>query len=76
MTKTQLDIIRDPPVLHPNTVLTLASARALLGLSKSGLQREIRLGRLRCSKRAGKCWILGAWLLEWLASGEVVRGGD
>jgi hypothetical protein len=31
---------------------------------------------LRCSKRAGRYWILGEWLLEWLRGGEVRRGGQ
>jgi hypothetical protein len=44
-----------------------------LGLAKGCLPREIRLGRLRASKRAGKYLIVGAWLLEWIESGEVKR---
>jgi hypothetical protein len=37
------------------------------------LPREIRLGRLRTSKRAGKYLILGGWLLQWIADGERIK---
>jgi hypothetical protein len=59
--------------LHPRTIYSLESARAALGLAQATLRREIRLGRLRVSKRAGRYFILGAWLLEWLEAGEVRR---
>ena len=35
------------------------------------IRREVREGRLRISKRAGRYYLLGAWLLEWLEAGEV-----
>ncbi len=62
------------PVIDPNAVFDLQQARQLLGLAKNTLGREIRLGRLRCSKRAGKCFVLGSWLLEWIQAGEIKRG--
>jgi hypothetical protein len=31
------------------------------------------MGRLRVAKRGGRYFLLGAWLLERLASGEIVR---
>jgi hypothetical protein len=40
-------------VIHPNSVFDLVSARAILGLKRGCLPREIRLGRLRSSKRVG-----------------------
>jgi hypothetical protein len=61
------------PVIHPLAVYTLQSARNDLGLAKATLGREIRLGRLRVAKRAGKYFILGEWLIEWLRAGEVSR---
>jgi hypothetical protein len=59
------------PVIHPNAVYSLELARNVLQLAKNCLPREIRLGRLRVSKRAGKYLILGAWLLEWIEAGEL-----
>jgi hypothetical protein len=54
-------------------VFTLASLRERLSLRKHTLLREIRLRRLRYSKRSGKVFILGRWVRDWLAAGEVVR---
>lgn len=59
-----------PHTIEPNSVYTLATASTVLHLPKSCLPREIRLNRLRVSKRAGRYYILGRWLLEWLESGE------
>jgi hypothetical protein len=63
-----------PHVIHPTAVYDLIAARAALGLAKGTLSREIRLGRLRISARAGKRYILGSWILEWLQGGEIRRG--
>jgi hypothetical protein len=63
-----------PHVIDPNAVYEMPHARAALRLAKGTLSREIKLGRLRSAKRAGKVLILGAWLLEWIAGGEVRRG--
>jgi hypothetical protein len=66
-------VTQEPHVIHPHAVYTLAAAQLALGLPKSTLRREVRLGRLRVSKRAGRYFLLGAWLLEWLRSGEILR---
>jgi hypothetical protein len=42
-------------------------------LAQATLRREVRRGRLRVSKRAGRYYVLGAWLLEWLRTGEIRR---
>jgi hypothetical protein len=60
-------------VVHPRAVYTLPSAQRALGLPKTTLHREVRLGRLRVAKRAGRYFLLGEWLLEWLRAGEVSR---
>ena len=60
----------EPHVVAANGIYTVGSATRAPGLSKSSLPREIRQGRLRVAKRAGRYFILGAWLLEWLQSGE------
>jgi hypothetical protein len=61
--------------IHPNDVFTLSGARAALRLAKSTFRREVREGRLRVSCRAGRRWLLGSWLLEWLRGGELARPG-
>jgi hypothetical protein len=63
----------DLPIIQPTAVYTIASLTTALALRPGTLPRELRLGRLRYSKRAGKVWILGAWALEWLEAGEVKR---
>jgi hypothetical protein len=62
--------------IHPTDVYTLAGARAALRLAKSTFRREVREGRLRVSCRAGRRWLLGEWLLEWLLAGELPRRGQ
>lgn len=71
--------MKSPCEITPDQVYDLVSARAALGLPKNTLPREIRLGRLRVSKRAGRYFILGQWLMEWLRDGEIckrVRAGQ
>jgi hypothetical protein len=62
-----------PHVIDPQAVYTLDSASRALGLKRGCLPREIRLGRLRAAKRAGKVMLLGEWLLGWIRAGEVRR---
>jgi hypothetical protein len=62
------------PVIHPRQVFTVEQARLALGLAETTLDREIRLGRLRCSMRGGRRWVLGEWLLDWIKAGEAERG--
>jgi hypothetical protein len=59
-----------PPILDTRAVFTRLQATALLGLKPSTLATEIRKGRLRVSRRAGRYFILGKWLLEWIERGE------
>jgi hypothetical protein len=61
------------PIIHAQAVYTISSLTEALSLRKGTLPREIRKRRLRYAKRAGRVWILGEWVLEWLKSGEVVR---
>ncbi len=63
--------MKQPHAILHEAVYDLEAARAALGLTKTTLSRETRLGRLRCSKRAGRIYVLGEWLLEWLRAGEV-----
>jgi hypothetical protein len=61
------------PIIHPRQVFSIDSLTQTLGLRRGTIPRELRLKRLRYSKRAGKVWILGAWVLAWLQSGEIQR---
>jgi hypothetical protein len=60
-------------LIHRTAVYSLESGRLALGLKRDTLRREVRLGRLRVAKRAGRYYVLGAWLLQWLEGGEVRR---
>jgi hypothetical protein len=57
-------------VIQPLAVYDREAARSALGLKKSTLIRELKLRRLRYSKRGGRIFILGKWLLEWIVTGE------
>jgi hypothetical protein len=45
-------------------------------LRASSVRREVRMGRLRRSKRCGRHYCLGKWVLQWLESGELKRRCD
>jgi hypothetical protein len=62
-----------PHIVHPHAVYTAASLQAALGLTRTTVSREARLGRLRVAKRAGRYFILGRWVMQWLEEGEVRR---
>src|SRR5262249_53509674 len=62
-----------PLVLDPRAVFTADEVRRALRLKASTIRRELREGRLRVSKRAGRYYILGRWLLEWIEAGELPR---
>jgi hypothetical protein len=58
-------------VIDPNGVYGVESAQQTLGLRRSTLAREIRLGRLQVAKRGGRYFILGRWLISWLEEGRL-----
>jgi excisionase family DNA binding protein len=62
-----------PHLIEPTAVYSVAEAQAVLRLKNSTIRRELREGRLRVSKRAGRHYLLGEWLLEWLRGGEIKR---
>jgi hypothetical protein len=64
-------VLSQPHVVCPTTIYSAPQLRAALGLRSSTLRREIRLGNLRVSKRAGRYFFLGAWVLQWLEAGEL-----
>jgi hypothetical protein len=57
----------------PTAVYTPTTLKAALGLRDNTIPREVRADRLRVSKRAGRYFVLGSWVLEWLRGGEVRR---
>jgi hypothetical protein len=59
--------------IAPTAVYDTVAVRTMLRLKLSSLRREIREGRLRVSRRCGRNYFLGAWLLAWLAAGELNR---
>jgi hypothetical protein len=65
--------VKQPHLIQPAAVYDLEAARTALVLSKTTLNRELRLRRLRYAKRAGRYWILGEWLLQWIRDGEARR---
>jgi hypothetical protein len=66
-----------PPihVIAPTAVYSVDDARRLLRLKQSSVRREVRAGRLRVSKRCGRYFLLGQWLLAWIREGELPRRG-
>ncbi len=52
-------------------VYDVGGAQRALRLTKSTIRREVREGRLRVCKRAGRYYITGEQLLAWLHSGEL-----
>jgi hypothetical protein len=60
-------------VIDRDAVYRIGQLTQLLGLRPSSLPREMKLGRLRHSKRSVKVYILGRWVTQWLEEGEVVR---
>ena len=57
-------------VVYPGAVYTVDDLRRIFGLKASSVRREVRLRRLRISKRCGRYYCLGQWVLEWLEDGE------
>ena len=60
-------------VISPDAVFRLDELRAILGLPMTCLKREARLGRLRVSRRSGRYWVTGRWVMAWIEGGEVDR---
>src|SRR5947208_2203772 len=60
-----------PHVIHPDAVYSKAEAEHFLRLAKTTIRTEVRRRRLRIARRAGRYYILGEWLLQWLRDGEL-----
>jgi hypothetical protein len=75
--QTSTEPVCTQPSIHeirPTAVYFVDDARRILRLKQSTIRREVRDGRLRIAKRAGRYYLLGEWILEWLRGGEVKRG--
>jgi hypothetical protein len=62
-----------PRIIDANAVFTSKELQALLCLKRTTIRREIRAGRLRVSKVAGRYFFLGEWVLEWIRARELRR---
>jgi hypothetical protein len=60
-------------VIHATAIYSVDEAQHFLHLRRSTIRRELREGRLRVSKRAGRYYLLGEWLIDWIRAGEVRR---
>jgi hypothetical protein len=54
-------------VIEPNHWYLQEDVKQLLRLKATSLGREIRERRLWAVRRCGRCYILGQWILDWLA---------
>jgi hypothetical protein len=61
------------PVIDPYAVYFTDTLQKVFRLRKSTIRREWKEGRLRLAKRAGRYFVLGEWVLEWLRTGELSR---
>jgi hypothetical protein len=59
--------------IRGSAVYSVEEAQRALHLRRSTIRREVREGRLRVSRRAGRYFILGQWLVEWIEGGEISR---
>jgi hypothetical protein len=57
--------------IDPNAVWSLDAFLEDFDVRRSTVRREVKYKRLRVSRRAGKYYLLGRWILEWLEAGEV-----
>lgn len=57
-------------VIQPNAVYFPEDLRRLFKLRANSIRYEKRSGRLKVSRRCGRYYILGRWLIEWLEKGE------
>jgi hypothetical protein len=62
-------------VIPPDAVLFLDELRQVLGLPKTALKRQVRLGHLRVARRCGRYITTGRWVNEWITQGEHRPGG-
>jgi hypothetical protein len=64
---------QEPALIRAAAYAELAVWGRYLGLPRSCLPREARLGRIVVSRRAGRLWASGAAIRDWLEGGRVKR---
>jgi hypothetical protein len=60
-------------IIEPTGIYRPSRIQAILGLKTNTIPRQVRLGHLQISKRAGRHFILGQWLIDWIESGKIQR---
>jgi hypothetical protein len=64
-----------PLYIEPDGIYSPTALARLLQeaveMRPSCVRREIKLRRLRAAKRGGRLILLGRWILEWLAAGQL-----
>lgn len=63
--------VRHGAAINPLGIYSLLEATGVLAVKPNSLTREVREGRLRVSKRLGRYYFLGEWLIEWIRRGEL-----
>ena len=63
----------DIHTIQPTAVYYPDDVRRVLRLKATTIRSEVKQGRLRIARRAGRYYLLGKWLLEWLETGELKR---
>lgn len=63
----------NPHVIDPRGLYFPGDVVEVFRLRNSTIRREVREGRLKVAKRAGRYFMLGEWLIEWLRGGVVER---
>jgi hypothetical protein len=64
-----------PLLLHPHAVFSLAQLCQALGVRPRTLPREVREGRLKVCKRAGRYYFFGQDVADWLRGGQLKKDG-
>jgi hypothetical protein len=59
--------------IEPTGIYFPDQFRSIFRLKQTTLRREVSKGRLRIARRAGRYYLLGEWILEWLRGGELRR---
>jgi hypothetical protein len=71
--RKKLDPMTEPVRIADDEVYTIEAARLVLGVPGRTLRREVRDGRLRVAKVAGRYLVPGPWLRDYVTACEVKR---
>jgi hypothetical protein len=65
----------EPCTIPPDAILDDSAVRHALGIHPDQLARARRRGGLRYSRRGGRNYYLGRWLLDWLTGDSAHAAG-